>query len=83
LIGASTFLLSAIKLLILDSELLDLDDDHEENSGFNKELVDITLSSFENDDECEAKTRFKREAITTTIRALHQPDIVRLYYAPP
>jgi hypothetical protein len=66
LIGASTFLLSAIKLLILDSELLDLDDDHEENSGFNKELVDITLSSFENDDECEAKTWFKREAISSS-----------------
>ena len=75
--------LSAINLLILDSQLLDLDADHEDNSGFNKELLDITLDSFDNDDECEAKTRFTKQAITTIVGSLNLHDIVRIYYAPP
>jgi hypothetical protein len=83
LISASTCYLSAIQLLILDSKLLDLDEDHDNNSGFHKELVDMTLDSFENDDDCEAKTRFTKEAITTIIGALNRPDIIRLYFAPP
>jgi hypothetical protein len=45
-----------------------------------EQLLDTTLDS---DDECEAKTRFSRDAIATIIGSLHQPDIVRLYYAPP
>ena len=62
---------------------LDLDEDHAENSGFNMPLQDISLDSFSNDDECEAKTRFKKEAMTTIVNALNLPDTVRLYYAPP
>jgi hypothetical protein len=81
---ASTCLSSAIRLLILDSELLDLEDGHEDNSGFNMRLEDITLDSFLNDDECENKTRFKKAAITTIVNALNlRDDIVRLYYAKP
>jgi hypothetical protein len=82
-LGASIYYLSAIHCLVLDSRLLDLHDHDEANSGFSKELQDITLESFDNDDECEAKTRFTKEAITSIIGALNQPDVVRLYYAQP
>jgi hypothetical protein len=76
-------LLGATEMMKLDSELLDLDDDHEDNSGFNMPLQDITLDSYSNDDECGAKTKFKKQAITTIVNALQLPDEVRLYYAPP
>jgi hypothetical protein len=82
-LGASIYYLSAIHCLVLDSRLLDLHDHDEANSGFSKELQDITLESFDHDDECEAKTRFTKEAITSIIGALNQPDVVRLYYAQP
>jgi hypothetical protein len=77
------FPLGAIEMMRLDSELLDLDDDHEDNSGFSMQIQEITLDSFANDDECEAKTRFTKEAITSIVNALHLPEVVRLYYAPP
>jgi hypothetical protein len=47
-----------------------------DNSGFNKELLDIILDSFDNDDECKAKTQFMKQAITTMVRALNKHDIV-------
>jgi hypothetical protein len=62
--------------------LLDLPDNGH-GGGFNKDLVNVTLDSFENDDECEAKTRFTKGAITTIIGALNQPDTFRFYFAPP
>jgi DDE superfamily endonuclease len=76
-------LLAATEMMKLDSELLDLEDDHEDNSGFNKRLEDITLDSFLNDDECDSKLRFKKAAITTIVNALPCPDPVILYYALP
>jgi hypothetical protein len=83
LVGASACLSSAIQLLILDSQLLDLDDDHEDDSGFNMPLQDITLDSYSNDDERDNKIRFKKKSIIAIINALNLPDIVPLYYAPP
>jgi hypothetical protein len=65
----------------VNSKLLDLDDDHV--GGYHKDLVDITLESFENDDECEAKTRFTKGAIATIIGALNHPYTFRFYFAPP
>ena len=73
-------MLAAIKMLLLDAALMDLHDNDLNNSGFHKPLVDVTLDSFANDDECEAKTRFTKGAISTIIGALHQPDIVYLYF---
>ena len=72
----------AISLLEYDAELMDLNDDDLNDSGFCKPIVDMTLDSFENDDGCEAKTRFTKAAITTMIGALNQPDIVHLYFQP-
>jgi hypothetical protein len=83
LVFACTCLSSAIRLLVLDAELLDLEDGHEDNSGFNMRLQDITLDSFLNDDECDSKLRFKKAAITTIVNALNLPDPVILDYAPP
>jgi hypothetical protein len=87
LIGAYGSLWSAIQMLMLDSQLLDLDEDHEDDSGFHMPLEDITLDSFSNDDECEAKTRFTKDAITTIVNAFinaaNVPDEVYLYYALP
>ena len=80
LIGAISFFVSATKLLLLDSELLDLQDDVIETGGFRKKLLDITLDSFENDDECEAKTQFTKAAILNMIGALNKPDIVYIYF---
>jgi hypothetical protein len=67
MIGDCACLLSAIKLLVLDSQLLDLDANHDVNSGFNKALWYITLDSFDNNDECKAKTWFTKQAITTML----------------
>ena len=80
--GASICLIGAIKQLILDSELLDLDEDHDDEgkSGFNKELQDITTESFENDDECYNKTRFTKSAILAIVDALQLPHSIRIYY---
>ena len=56
LIFASMRMLAAIKMLLLDAELMDLHDNDLNNSGFCKPIVDVTLDSFADDDECEAKT---------------------------
>jgi hypothetical protein len=81
LMRAALYFQMAIRMVIIDSKLLDVHND-EDNSGFNMPLVGITLDSFENDDECESKTRFTRAAITTIIEALQQPATVKLHYTP-
>jgi hypothetical protein len=54
-----------------------------ENTGYNSELVDIKLSSYVNDDECENNTRFSKLEILTILAYLDFGDgmgYIRVYY---
>ena len=81
-IGICYHMNAAILLLECDAELMDLQEEDLDNSGYCTPCVDVTFESFVNDDECEAKTRFTKGAITTIIGALNQPNIVRIYFHP-
>lgn len=70
----------AISMLRLDSELMDVSEEEEEVAGFHKPLEDITLDSFDNDDECEDKTRFTKAAIRLICDALLIGEYTRVYY---
>ena len=61
-------------MLAHDSKLLDLQEHNIENSGYNKELVDITLDSYINDDECENNTCFSKSEIITLMEFLGFPS---------
>jgi hypothetical protein len=63
LLFAAFFFSKAGRMLQLDSDLMDIEDEVVETSGYHKELVGVTLDSFANDDECEDKTRFKKAEI--------------------
>ena len=58
LLCAVNYAQKAVRMLQLDSEIMNLCEVDLEDNGYNKELVDITLDSFTNDDECENNTRF-------------------------
>ena len=64
-IGICYHINAAILLLECDAELMDLQEEDLNDSGYCMPRVDVTLESFANDDECEAKTRFTKGAITT------------------
>jgi hypothetical protein len=75
--------LKAARMLRLDSELMDLRQEDLEDTGYNKPLVDITLASYENDDECENNTRFSKLEIMTMMHYLGFGDgsgYIRVYY---
>jgi hypothetical protein len=84
LLTAGMFFSKALFMLRLDSQLLDLDpsiEESEEGVGFLKELVDITINSFVNDDECQAKTRFTKEQLRIIIAGLDLDDVIKVYYS--
>ena len=60
----------AAVMLCLDSELMDLHKEDLENCGYNKELVDITLDTYSNNDECENNTRFSKLELMTMMHYL-------------
>ena len=74
------FFKKAVAMLRLDSELMDVSEEDEEDAGYRKQLEDITLDSYENDDECEDKTRFTKDAIRQIIDALELGEFERVYY---
>jgi hypothetical protein len=83
LLSASLFASKAVRMLRLDSELLDLRDVDLEDVGYNKPLVDITLASYTNDDECENNTRFSKGEIMSIMQYLDFGDgngYIRVYY---
>jgi DDE superfamily endonuclease len=71
---------SAVRLLKLDSDLMDLPAHLQESAGFDNPLVDITLDRYQNDDECAAKTRFTKDQIRTIIEKLDLEEYVHVYY---
>ena len=75
------FYSSAIEMCILESTLLDFHNE-EDDTGFSKELVGITLDSFENDNECESKTRFRKAHIRMILQSMGLGAYLRLYYNP-
>ena len=81
-IGICYYISAAILLLECNAELMDLQEEDLDDSGYCMPRVDVTLESFANDNECEARTRFTKRAITTIIGALNQPEIVRIYFHP-
>ena len=52
---------SAMEMLRLDSQLMDLEEDEVACADYRKVLVGITLDSYANDDECEDTKRFTKE----------------------
>jgi hypothetical protein len=83
LLASACYASKAARMLRLDSELLDLSNDNLTNSGYNKDLVDITLDYYCNDDECENNTCFSKQEIVTILNFLEFGDgmgYVRVYY---
>ena len=75
------FYTSAIEMCMLESSLLDFHN-ADDDIGFSKELVGITLDSFENDNECESKTRFRKAHIRMILDNLALGEYLRLHYNP-
>lgn len=75
------FYTSAVQMCMLESYLLDFHND-EDDVGFSKELARITLDSFENDNECESKTRFRKDHIRLLLQHSGLGDYLRLHYNP-
>ena len=83
LLAATSFAHKAVGMLRLDSEIMDLRDEDLEDCGYNKELVDITLAYYCNDDECENNTRFSKLEIMQLMHYLDFGDgngYIRVYY---
>jgi hypothetical protein len=77
---AAYFFSCAGRMLELDSDLMDITDDNQDNFGYHKPLVGVTLDSFRNNDESVDKTRFTKEDIRLIVDSLSLPDNIRLYY---
>lgn len=69
-LGGSFMFSSAMKMVTLDSELMDLTEEEIANAGYRNPLVGITLDSFHNDDDCEDKTRFTKDGMRSLLNAL-------------
>jgi hypothetical protein len=85
-LAASCYASKVACMLHLDSELMDLHEEDLEDSGYNKDLVDITLTLYINDDECENNTRFSKLKIMTMMHSLGFGDgsgYIRVYYNGP
>jgi hypothetical protein len=81
--AAAIFAQKAACMLRFDSELMDLRDHDLVHSGYNKDLVDLTLDHYANDDECENSTRFSKEEILILLDFLGFGDgqgYIRVYY---
>ena len=80
--SAITFFTKALAMLRLDSALMDIPANHDtkKDSGHNKRLVGIDLSTYSNDDECESFTRFTKREITMMLDAMQLPDDIRVVY---
>ena len=77
----SFFFSSAIQMAVLESELLDFHND-EDDTGFSKQLSGITLASFDNDNECESKTRFRKAHIRIILNNIGLGDVLKFHYNP-
>jgi hypothetical protein len=71
---------AAVRMLQLDSQLMDLPVELEQAAGFDNPIVEITLDYYQNDDECAAKTRFTKEQIRTIITKMDLDEYVHVYY---
>lgn len=74
------FYCQAKKMLCLDSILMDINDDHWNAAGCSIPLEDITIDSYQNDDECAAKTRFNKGNLRTIIAKLELPEEIQIVY---
>jgi hypothetical protein len=70
---------SAKEMLKLDSALMDVPAEVEVAVGFIKERIHFCLEDFENDDECQDKTRFTRGEITTIIKSFDLEEDVQVW----
>ena len=83
LLAAATYAQKAVYMLQLDSDVMDLQEEDLEDTGYNTPLQDITLASYINDDECENNTRFSKLEIMTLMHYLEFGDgmgYIRVYY---
>jgi hypothetical protein len=78
--STGVFFTNALDMIILDSELMDVHPEKEENAGFRHLLEDITLDSYSNDDECQTKTRFTKGSVRLIIEKVGLGPITRVHY---
>jgi hypothetical protein len=86
LLAAWTMATKAQVMLQLDLDLLDLHEENDQNADFHKELMNITLDSYKNDDEFENNMHFSKEEILTLMDFLGFGDgmgFIRVYYNGP
>ena len=74
-LGAGFYFSKAVRMLQLDSELLDFHDP-QDDVGFSKELVGVSIDSYANDNECESKTRFGKAHLQMILDSLNLPDYI-------
>ena len=70
----------ALRMVVLDSELLDIPKEVEDSAGYRIELKGRRLVDYQNDDHCADETRFTRDQITTTIDFVELPECIRVCY---
>lgn len=79
LVGSCFFAACAIEMIKLDSSLMDLPDEID-SSGYRMRLKDLTLLSYENDDQCREFTRFTKEQIRTIVSDFELGEYYYTYY---
>jgi hypothetical protein len=64
-VAAAFFYTLAGRMLLLDSELMDIGEEQRELAGYHYPLIGITIDSYKNNDECEDFTQFTKEELHT------------------
>ena len=78
--GAMMFASCSIEMLKLDSLLMDVPDEALESAGYRKQLQNITLDTYDNDDQCREFTRFTKDQLIEIIAALDLEEHVKVWY---
>jgi hypothetical protein len=82
LLSSAVFFARALEMLLVDHYLMDVLPETVTNAGFLKPLEEITLYHYDNDDECQSKTRLKKDNIRKMIEKVGLGPEVRVYYGP-
>ena len=67
LMGCCLFASCAVEMIKLDSALLDLPENANDEAGYRPELKELALDFYENDDQCREFTRFTKQQIRTIL----------------
>jgi DDE superfamily endonuclease len=78
--SSAHFFSSALRMVQLESDLLDMAPGSDTLPLFQNTLRSMTLDAYEDDNECMVKTRFTKEQIRIILEALDTTKEVRVYY---